>query len=186
MKRKLLVLNHTLLFLCVSMYLGTGWSMILFSFPVAPELTVDNYYLQFVPQVTAATQFFTYMTGLMIVLGVVMCVAEWRSRMRWAPIVVLLGVFAATALTMLFILPYNAAMAGGISDPAQLRDVLERWMTLNRVRVGIWTLQWAAMMTFFAARTYQWEVLHAERSAMGAGPDLRDYGAERAGAVAGA
>ena len=28
-------------------------------FPISPELTPDNYYMQFVPQVTAATQFST-------------------------------------------------------------------------------------------------------------------------------
>lgn len=30
--------NHAILFLCTSMYLGTGWSLALFSFPVARRL----------------------------------------------------------------------------------------------------------------------------------------------------
>ena len=167
MKRKLLVLNHSLLFLCTSMYLGTGWSLVLFSFPVAPELTPDNYYMQFVPQVTAATQFFTWMTGLMLVLAGVMLWSEWRTRFRWTPVVVLLGVVAATGLTMQFILPYNAEMAAGITEPARLGEVLDRWMGLNRVRVGLWTVQWLAMMTYFALKTYQREELsHAQRVAV--------------------
>ena len=53
---------YAFLFLCVSMYFGTGWSLWLFSFPVTPQLTPAIYYLQFVPQVTAATEFFTQMT----------------------------------------------------------------------------------------------------------------------------
>lgn len=31
------------------MYLGTGWPLILFSFPLASKLCPDNYYKQFVP-----------------------------------------------------------------------------------------------------------------------------------------
>jgi hypothetical protein len=151
-KDLLLALNHSLLFLCVSMYLGTGWSLLLFSFPIAPELTVDTYYLQFVPQVTAATKFFTWMTALMLALCVVMAVAEWRTRLRWVPVVVFLGVVAATGLTMWKIIPLNKEMAGHIRDPARLGEVLGQWMTLNRIRVGLWTVQWAAMMYYFARK----------------------------------
>ena len=49
-----LAINNLFLFLCTAMYLGTGWSPVLFSFPIAPKLRPDNYYNQFVPQVTAA------------------------------------------------------------------------------------------------------------------------------------
>ena len=154
MSKKLIVLNHSLLFLCISMYLGTGWSLVLFSFPVAPDLTVDNYYMQFVPQVTAATQFFTYMTILMMALGGVMIFTTWKTRYRWVPIVVLLGVFAATGLTMWKILPLNELMSAGITDQAALHDILSRWMTLNRVRVGLWTVQWLAMMSYFGLEAF--------------------------------
>ena len=150
MRSYALVLNNSLLFLCTSIYLGTGWSLVLFSFPVAPQLTVDNYYLQFVPQVTAATTFFTYMTMLMFILCVVMAVAEWKTPFRWAPIVVLLSVLAATGLTVTVLLPLNAEMSRHITDPTRLRTVLNEWMPLNIVRVGLWSVQWLAMMLYFA------------------------------------
>ena len=186
-RRKLLILNHSALFLCTSMYLGTGWSLVLFSFPVAPRLTTQNYYMQFVPQVTAATRFFTWMTLAMIVLALVMLAAEWRSRLRWCPAVVLLGVVAATGLTMAFILPYKEQMAAGITDPAQLAEVLSRWMALNRVRVGLWTVQWLAMMTYFAVRLYTRESQDDRQVAVaGAGRDRGGHGAQRVGAGAGA
>jgi hypothetical protein len=159
MKLKLLTLNHSLLFLCTSIYLGTGWSLVLFSFPVAPSLTTDNYYMQFVPQVTAATKFLTWLTLLMIALAIVMLIAEWRTRFRWVPIVVLLGVLAATGLTMKFLLPLNQEMAARITDPDRLGQVLTKWMSLNRVRVGMWTVQWLAMMVYFAVKTFQREEL---------------------------
>ena len=152
MKQTLLLANHSVLFLCVSMYLGTGWSMVLFSFPMAPHLTPDNYYYAFVPQVAAATAFFTSMTKLMIVLCLIMIVAEWKSHFRWAPIVVLLGVLVATGLTLKYIFPLNAAMTNGIKDPAELQATLSRWMYLNKIRVALWSVQWAAMMIYFAVK----------------------------------
>ena len=154
MRKRLLIINHSVLFLCTAMYLGTGWSLVLFSFPIAPELTVDNYYMQFVPQVTAATEFFTVMTNVMLATALVMLWAEWRTPYRWAPIVVLAGVLAATALTLLFIFPYNEAMSAGITDPAVLEETLAKWMRLNVVRVLLWTIQWAAMMAYFAAKVF--------------------------------
>lgn len=153
MTRLLLGVNHAFLFLCASMYLGTGGSLLLFTFPIAPQMSVDNYYLQFVPPVTAATEFFTTMTKLMLVAGVVMLVSEWKRGVKWVPIVVLAAVVAATVLTLQKILPINAEMAAGIRDGARLRVVLGEWMDLNRIRVGLWCVQWAAMMAYFA-RTY--------------------------------
>jgi hypothetical protein len=151
MRRPLLhTLNACLLFLCASMYLGTGWSLVLFSFPIASQLTVDTYYLQFVPQVTAATRFFTWMTLVMLVSAAVLFLAERRGRLRWYPAIVFLGVVAATLLTRFLIFRYNAEMAAGIGDPTRLREVLAAWMTTNRIRVGLWTVQWLAMMGYFA------------------------------------
>ncbi len=149
MRDRLLLLNRCLLFLCASMYLGTGWSMWLFSFPIIPQLTVDNYYLQFVPQVTEATRFFTGMTLVMMASAAVMIWDERRAGRAWIPVVVLLSIVAATGLTMVFILPYNREMAAHVTNPARLREVLDRWASLNRVRVSLWTVQWIAMMYSF-------------------------------------
>jgi MFS superfamily sulfate permease-like transporter len=144
------VLNKALLFACVSMYFGTGWSLVLFTFPIAPRLTPDNYYNQFVPQVTAATHFFTYMTMVMMVCCVVFMIETWRSRDKWYPIVVLLLVVAATLLTIYFIIAYNERMAAGITDPIELNTVLDKWMFLNIIRVSLWTLQWLTLMIYFS------------------------------------
>ena len=149
MKDILLKINKSVLFACTSMYFGTGWSLVLFSFPSAPGLTPDNYYHQFVPQVTRATDFFTYMTMVMIITAIIIIIEEWRSSKKWYPIGVLLGVIAATLLTMFFILPYNEQMAAGITDSVVLHDILNKWMTLNIVRVSIWTIQWLLMLLYF-------------------------------------
>lgn len=155
MKNRLLMANHLFLLLCASMYLGTGGSLVLFSFPVAPQLTPDNYYLQFVPQVQAATAFFTTMTQLMLAAAAVMLWSEWRQPTRWVPIVVLLGVGAATGLTIQWIFPLNAAMAGHIRDAAQLHRVLDEWMQLNRIRAALWLVQWSALAWYFARWAYR-------------------------------
>ncbi len=158
MKKKLLTLNHSILFLCTSIYLGTGISLVFFSFPVADDLTPDNYYSHFVPQVEAATQFFTYMTIVMMVTGLVMTIAEWKGKTyRWYPIVVLIGVAVATGLTTQYIFPYNELMSNGITDNTELHEVLGKWMSLNRMRVGLWAVQWLSMMTYFGLIAYRSE-----------------------------
>lgn len=149
MKNIMLKINKAFLFACVSMYFGTGWSLVLFSFPSASSLTPDNYYEQFVPQVTRATDFFTYMTIAMIVSAVIIIIEEWKSIKKWYPIGVLLGIIAATLLTTTYILPFNEQMAAGITDNTVLHEVLSNWMSLNIVRVSIWTVQWLLMLLYF-------------------------------------
>jgi Mn2+/Fe2+ NRAMP family transporter len=145
-----LICDASLLLLCTSMYLGTGWSLVLFSFPDASSLTVDNYYDQFVPPVTRATRFFTWMTTVMIAAAVVLIVAERHHAYVIAPAIVLAGVLVATGLTIKFIFPYNKRMAAGIHDEATLRSVVSKWLLLNWIRVSLWTVQWIALTTYFA------------------------------------
>ncbi|MBN8227782.1 hypothetical protein JYK02_09695 [Corallococcus macrosporus] len=154
------LVNACLLLLCTSMYLGTGWSLILFSFPIAPQLTVDNYSLQFVPQVQAATRFFTWMTAVMLLSSGVLAWRERKTSLRWYPLGVLLAVVAATLLTRIYIFPYNDEMAAGITSPERLGEVLGAWMRMNRVRVGLWTVQWLLTLGYFVHR-----VLRAEQPA---------------------
>lgn len=144
-----LLANHCLLFLCCSIYLGTGISLVFFQFPLEPKLTPDNYYLMFVEPVANATHFFTYMTIVMLVTGVIMLVTEWFTGLRWVPVIVLLGVVAATLLTIFFIFDYNNELAAGISDPQRLKIVFANWASMNRIRVGLWCIQWLAMMYWF-------------------------------------
>jgi hypothetical protein len=148
--RTVFVLNKALLFACVSMYFGTGWSLVLFTFPIAPKLTPDNYYNQFVPQVTAATHFFTYMTMVMMFCCAIFIIEKWRSQDKWYPIVVLALVIGATLLTIYFIIAYNERMAAGITDPIELKTILDKWMFLNIIRVSLWTLQWLTLMIYFS------------------------------------
>jgi hypothetical protein len=144
-----LIANNALLFLCCSIYVGTGVSLVFFQFPLEPKLTPDNYYMVFVEPVANATRFFTYMTTLMLACGAVMLFTEWFSGIRWVPIVVLLGVVAATVLTIVFIFPYNKELTEGIQDPERLKTVFHQWAQMNRVRVSLWVIQWSAMMYWF-------------------------------------
>ena len=145
-------LDASVLLLCASMYLGTGWSLVLFSFPGRDKLTVDNYYDQFVPPVERATKFFTWMTTVMMAAAIVLIVADWHSAYVIAPAVLLAGVIAATALTVKFIFPYNKRMEAHIRDPAELQVVLGKWIRLNWIRTLLWTGQWIAITSWFAVR----------------------------------
>ena len=146
---RLIALNNAVLFLCCAIYLGTGISLIYFQFPVEPELTPQNYALIFVDPVARATAFFTYMTMVMLVTGIIMLATEWFSGLRWVPILVLAALIASTLLTIYGIFPHNKALADGIADPRQLADTFAAWANLNRIRVSLWCLQWAAMMIYF-------------------------------------
>jgi hypothetical protein len=146
---RLLLLNHVILLLCCSIYLGTGVSLAFFQLPLEPKLTVDNYYLLFVEPVTAATHFFTYMTIVMLICAVIMLATEWLSGQRWVPVVVLLGVIAATVLTETVLLPLNSKLAAHVTDPAELKTIFHQWANLNRIRIALWVIQWAAMAYWF-------------------------------------
>ncbi len=138
-----------LMLLFASMYLGTGWSLVLFSFPLAPQLTPQTYALPLMEPIKRATRFFTVMTIAMLIAGAVLLVGEAGSDYLWVPIVYLSGVVAATALTILFIFPYNKELAAGVVDQERLRVVLGKWMRLNVVRVSLWTVQWLAIAVYF-------------------------------------
>ncbi len=146
---RLLLLNHVVLLLCCSIYLGTGFSLVFFQLPLEPQLTVDNYYMIFVAPVAAATHFFTYMTIVMLICAVIMLATEWLSGLRWVPVVVLLGIVLATGLTIYVIIPLNRELAAHVADPERLKIVFHEWANLNRVRFTLWVIQWAAMAYWF-------------------------------------
>jgi len=146
------VIVAALMLLFASMYLGTGWSLVLFSFPIAPRLTPETYELPFIEPVKHATQYFTWMTVAMLVAAVALLIGEADSEYLWAPIVYLAGVIAATALTMLFIFPYNKELKAGVTDQERLRVLLGKWMRLNVVRTSLWTVQWIAIALYFVLK----------------------------------
>ncbi len=158
--------NRSFLFACCSMYLGTGWSLLLFSFSIADQLNPDNYYLQIVPQFSAATVFFTAMTKAMLVSSLFWIWHEWKTAYRWLAILVLVAIIAPTWVTIQSIIPLNKLMKAGITDAVQFKDVLSHWMFWNRVRAGLWTVQWLGMMLYFALRIFRVE--QSENAGVGA------------------
>src|SRR4051794_30275523 len=107
--------DATILLLCASIYLGTGVTLALFLFSIAPLLTPETYRAPFVLPVTAATKFFTFMTIVMLAGSILLVIIDWGEA-RWllAGAYALLTV-AATVLTIWRIFPYNRRMADGIS-----------------------------------------------------------------------
>lgn len=141
-----------LMLLFASMYLGTGWSLVLFSFPLREQMTPDNYRLPFVEPVRNATRFFTLMTIAMVVAAVLLIIGEAGTAYVWVPIVYLVGVIGATAVTVLLIFPYNRELTAGVTDRDRLQVVLGKWMGLTVVRVVLWTVQWVAVALYFALK----------------------------------
>lgn len=150
-----ILLNNCLLFLCCSIYLGTGVSLAFFQFPLEPQLTVENYQLVLMQPVILATKFFTYMTIVMLVTATIMLVSEWFSGIRWIPAIVLLLIIAATALTVFGIFDVNKTLNDGVDDPEALRLLLGQWIQLNWIRISLWALQWLAMMYWFCSLAFK-------------------------------
>jgi hypothetical protein len=145
----LVVLDALLLFACASMYFGTGWSLVLFSFPGRASLTRANYHDQLMGPGHRATRFFTWMTVVMLGLAVVLAIAEWGEWTIVFPLLALAGVVAATLLTTRFIFAYNKALDEGVESEQELQEVLGRWMRLNVIRTLLWTFQWLAVAAWF-------------------------------------
>jgi hypothetical protein len=146
----LVVVNATILLGCTSIYLGTGVSLVFFQYPGVKRLTPENYYDQFVPQVQAATRFFTVMTSVMFATAGVMIWSEWGTWELVVPILLIVLVAAATLLTVVFMFRYNGRMAEGITDVDELQPLLARWMRMNRIRVSIWATEWLVIAIWFA------------------------------------
>lgn len=140
------------LLLCTSMYLGTGWSLALFTLPGRHAMKVDNYHDQIVAPIQRATRFFTWMTIVMIGASIALIVVEWGSVYILAPIAVLVAVVGATLLTTLVLFRYNRRLKERITDEAELREVLERWAFWNWFRLALWTSQWVAMAIYVALK----------------------------------
>ncbi|WP_412061640.1 hypothetical protein [Rubrivirga sp. IMCC45206] len=154
MSPRLYALVVAVLFACVSMYFGTGWSTVLFQFPVMPELTPDNYALHFLPQIDAATTVFTVLVTLMLAACAVMLWQEWRTRFRWVPIALLVLIVVSTGVTMLVVFPINAVLRAGVADLATLRPLVRGWMDWTWVRAALWSAEWAVLMVYLAAKAF--------------------------------
>jgi hypothetical protein len=144
--------NNALLFFGASFYMGTGWSTWIFQFPVIPKLTTTDYYNHFIPQIAYATDFFTVLVSVMVLTGVIMILGEWNTKFRWVPIVVVACVVGATCLTLFVIFPVNDILRGGITDPKQLTEVMDKWVALTRIRVYIWSVEWLSMTYYFTSK----------------------------------
>ena len=56
---------------------------------------------------------------------------------------------AATAFTVIWIVPVNHRLFKEISDPAVFTATLRRWVVLNVIRSGLWALEWVAIAWWF-------------------------------------
>ena len=153
-KKVLYVLNNAILFAGVSIYYGTGWSTAIFQFPVMPHLTPENYYLHFIPQIDAATVFFTVLVTVMLINCGVMLIVEWKTKYRWIPIAIAILVIVATCVTVFLVFPINDVFRAGVTEQAELFELVDRWIAWTWVRTALWSLEWVVMMYYFADNLY--------------------------------
>lgn len=148
MKSILLTLNLIYLWFGTTMYAGVLWSLYFFWFPTWRNLRVETYYEQFIPQTTAATKFFTIVVPLMFLSLIIIIIHEWRTRLKWAGIAGLAALAAATFFGTRQIIPINKTLKAGITDQAQLNDLLGQWIHLNEIRFMLLTLLWVILVYY--------------------------------------
>jgi hypothetical protein len=152
MKKILLTINHVYLLFGATLYVGVLWAMKFFWFPTWHKLTTANYYDQFVPQTTAATKFFTVVVPLMFLASLIMIVSEWKTKLRWIAIAILLTLGAATFIGTTKIIPINKIMAQGVTDQTQLTELMTKWIALNEFRFYSLTFLWLLVVFYFVTK----------------------------------
>jgi len=155
-KRTLIDLNNAYIFFCSSVYLGMFWSLHFFWFPHYPDtLNLGNYYDAIIPQTTTATRYFFITIPIMAVAILIMLITEWKSRLRWVPILWIPGLLAPVIVQQAFIEKINNEFIAGVKDMETLKTLLTKWMFMNDVRFVILTLMWGVTMYFFLAKARQ-------------------------------
>ncbi len=152
MKKILLAINHGFLMFGVTIYVGVLWALHYFWYPSWEVMTVDVVQDHFINPTSAATDFFWIVVPLMFLTNAVMIWKEWKTKMRWAAIVALLCLIAASYVGQVHIIPVNDEIAQGLLNPAQLSEKLSLWMTLNDIRWIIMSAMWLVMMYYFYAK----------------------------------
>lgn len=138
------------LLLMASIYLGAGFSLVVFQFPGAGSITPSTFPERMGDPIKRATLTFTIQSTLMLVGGVVLAVAEWdEGGYRYAPLAYVVATLAATAWTVLAIFSVNQRLRKADVDPAEFRRLLTVWMRLNVVRFLFWVAEWLAMAVWF-------------------------------------
>lgn len=151
--RTLVDINNAYIFFCSSIYLGMFWSLHLFWFPNYPStLTLDNYYDAIIPQTTLATKFFFVTIPIMAVAIVLMLITEWKTHLRWVPILWIPGLLAPVIVQQAYIEVVNNEFSAGVTSEARLQKLLQEWMYLNDVRWIILSIMWGVTMYFFIAK----------------------------------
>jgi hypothetical protein len=141
------------LLLFASMYLGLGWSLVLFHFPGAADTTRREHFPErFGAPVRRAVGYFSVQSLLMVAGSILLTITEWdEGGYKWGPLVYLVGAIVATAFTVVFILPVNRGLYEDIDDEERFRGLLVRWIRLNVIRTLMWTVEWLAMALWFVA-----------------------------------
>ena len=149
LKNILLNLNAAYAFFTASVYMGVMWALHFFWYPGWHYLDLGNVQDAFVGPTSRATAFFTILVPIMMVSCIILIITEWKQPARWTTWLITAGILGATFFGQFLIIPINKTIAAGVADQQTLTSLLERWMTLNNIRMAITTLMWLGCLFYF-------------------------------------
>ena len=153
LKNILLNINSGYTFFVSSMHMGLMVSLVLFWYDSWAGLTLDTIQNNFGIPAQLATDLFVILIPIMMITATIMIITEWKTPvLRWAAVVVLIGIMGSTAMAKYFIFPVNDIIYAGVKTDEELKSLLLKWMELNNWRVFFSVLTWLAVFTFYTVK----------------------------------
>ena len=156
MKNLLLALNHAYYFWGTSIYIGLLWALHFIFYPGWNAIGPETVAAHFMVPVDAATAFFTIVVPPMLLAGIVLIWAEWRTPQRCVTMLAYGLFWSMMGVGGYLIRPINESIAAAIKnntlDAVTLTRQLKDWMFYNDLRMVIMTIMWCLLFYYFYNR----------------------------------
>ncbi len=156
MKNKLIALSHGYYFWGTSIYVGLLWSLHFIFYPSWTSISPESVEAHFLVPVNAATDFFTIVVPGMLLTGLVMVYAEWKTKQRWTALLAYGCLLVMMFVGYFLIRPVNESITENITSGTLQADVLSNqlndWMCYNDLRGVIMTAMWLIILFYYSSK----------------------------------
>lgn len=156
MKNKFIALSHGYYFWGTSIYVGLLWSLHFIFYPSWTSISTESVEAHFLVPVNAATDFFTIIVPGMLLTGLIMVYAEWKTKQRWTALLAYGCLMVMMLVGYFLIRPVNESItesiAAGTLQTDALSNQLGDWMCYNDLRGVIMTTMWLIILFYYSSK----------------------------------